>query len=317
MRADSDHTYLWIYTDGSFTPASGGRPAFAGWAAVCIDPFRQQVSLASGPVLADPEWGDEALTPYLAECFALTAAGLIATAAFSHRPVIFLSDCTAAVGAASGTCAHQLQGTPHLMSSMHVFRNQVCAQADQYRHIPGHCGIPGNELADVLSKQGARSRAFTCGLLVSGDTLSRWFSADSRLLSWAALAVRSLRGDPTVPPVNTDLSALHSHHAGLAPSQLLAPFLPPGTLEKEQHEVNQSAHAPYQTRVIPYRLGLNLATFNVLSSEDRVDQATGEVGLAYQPARAALSLGGAAQITEYPGCVSPRDACRLWSVSRW
>ena len=150
------------------------------------------------------------------------------------------------------------------MSSMHVFRNQVCAQADQYRHIPGHCGIPGNELADVLSKQGARSRAFTCGLLVSGDTLSRWFSADSRLLSWAALAVRSLRGDPTVPPVNTDLSALHSHHAGLAPSQLLAPFLPPGTLEKEQHEVNQSAHAPYQTRVIPYRLGLNLATFNVL-----------------------------------------------------
>ena len=60
MRADSDHTYLWIYTDGSFTPASGGRPAFAGWAAVCIDPFRQQVSLASGPVLADPEWGDEA-----------------------------------------------------------------------------------------------------------------------------------------------------------------------------------------------------------------------------------------------------------------
>ena len=131
MRADSSNADVWIYTDGSFTPACKDKPAYAGWAAICIDPHRRQASSASGPVLASL-WGDEELTPYLAECFALTAAGLLAITAFSCRPVIFLSDCTAAVGVASGQYTHQLQGIPHIMSSVHVFRSQVCAQADQY-----------------------------------------------------------------------------------------------------------------------------------------------------------------------------------------
>ena len=291
MRADSSSAHVWIYTDGSFTPACKDKPAYAGWAAICIDPHRQQASLASGPVLASL-WGDEELTPYLAECFALAAAGLLAITAFSCRPIIFLSDCTAAVGGASGQHTHRLQGIPHIMSSVHVFRTQVCAQADQYRHIPGHQGIPGNELADVMSKTGARSKNFTCGIVVSGDVLSRWFVNGGRLLSWAALAVRSLRGDSTVPPLNSALSVDPPYNANLSPAQILAPFLPPGAWATEQHATSAAGVDARQHKAASYRLCVNLATFNVLSlgkpSADRADPATGDVGLAYQPARAAL-----------------------------
>ena len=121
-------------------------------------------------------------------------------------------------------------------------------------HIPGHQGIPGNELADAMSKTGARSENFTCGIVVSGDVLSKWFVNGGHLLSWAALAVRSLRGDSTVPPLNSALSVEPPHNANLSPAQILAPFLPPGAWDTEQHATSAAGICASQHKAAPYRL---------------------------------------------------------------
>ena len=122
------------------------------------------------------------------------AAALITTAAFPHRQVIFLSDCTAAIGAAAGECSHQLQGIPQAMSSARTFRSGTCQQHDQYRHIPGHQGIPGNELADAMSKAGAHSKEISCCLVIPEPLLAYWVGNGGRHLPWAALAFPRLAG---------------------------------------------------------------------------------------------------------------------------
>ena len=298
LRADTHSACLWAYTDGSYTPAGPSASAMTGWAVVFLDPATHQISLAWGSVWVLPDWGEDVLSPYVAECYALTAAALIATAAFSHRQVLFLSDCTAALGAAAGTCTYQLAGLPQATSSAHALHDQVCPAGGIFQHVPGHCGILGNEIADRLSKRGAHLREFSCGLVLSEVLWQSWLGWGGRRLAWAAIALRSMMGDPAVPPLNAPLHHATVCHGGLSPQQILDPFIPPGAFYAARSAgVSNSSNTCEAVPAggIPaavHRLTLGFATYNVLSlgkpTEDRAGPKTDDAGLAYQPARAAL-----------------------------
>eukprot|EP00439_Symbiodinium_sp_Y106_P003323 s6464_g1.t1 len=298
LRADTHSACLWAYTDGSFTPAGPSNSAKAGWAVVYLDPATRQISLAWGSMWVLPDWGEDVLSSYVAECYALTAAALIATAVFSHRRVLFLSDCVAALGAAAGTCAYQLAGLPQATSSAHALHGQVCPAGGIFQHVPGHCGILGNEIADRLSKRGAHLRELSCGLVLSEVLWQSWLGWGGRRLAWAAIALRSMLGDPAVPPLNAPLHHDTACHGGLSPQQLLDPFVPPRAFQAARSaEASDSPNsceamqADGQPSAV-HRLTLGFATYNVLSlgrpTEDRTGPKTDDAGLAYQPARAAL-----------------------------
>ncbi|OLQ02150.1 hypothetical protein AK812_SmicGene15076 [Symbiodinium microadriaticum] len=147
VRSQSKPNDLWAFTDGSYTPASKHGSARAGWAVVFVDPLANAFAITLGPVLSAADPGIS-VNAYLAECQALTAAALVSIASFSHRRVVFVSDCTAAIDAAAGRCGYQLQGIPHTLASVRTFRKQVCGQHDAYLHVSGHSGVLGNEWAD-------------------------------------------------------------------------------------------------------------------------------------------------------------------------
>ena len=298
LRADTHSACLWAYTDGSFTPAGPSNSAKAGWAVVYLDPATRQISLAWGSMWVLPDWGEDVLSSYVAECYALTAAALIATAVFSHRRVLFLSDCVAALRAAAGTCAYQLAGLPQATSSAHALHGQVCPAGGIFQHVPGHCGILGNEIADRLSKRGAHLRELSCGLVLSEVLWQSWLGWGGRRLAWAAIALRSMLGDPAVPPLNAPLHHDTACHGGLSPQQLLDPFVPPRAFQAARSA--EASDSPNSCEAMQadgqpsaaHRLTLGFATYNVLSlgrpTEDRTGPKTDDAGLAYQPARAAL-----------------------------
>ena len=100
---------LVCYTDGSFT-ACQYTPARCGWACVYFDPGARAIGFLYG---AFPGFlVEEAFctSPFQGEVAGLLAAALSATAAFGHRDVLFLSDCTSALGIAAGTHVYD-QGT--------------------------------------------------------------------------------------------------------------------------------------------------------------------------------------------------------------
>ena len=274
---------LWAFTDGSYTPAGRQGLARAGWAVVFVDPSANAFAITLGPVPSDAASGTS-VNAYLAECQALTAAALVGIASFSHRRILFVSDCTAAIDAAAGRCGYQLRGLPHTLASVHTFRKQVCDKQDAYIHVPGHAGILGNEWADRASKLGATLQDPFRGLLTSPEDGAFWLDHGGVKLPWAALAVRSLRGDPTVPPVFTQAVGNNHFHAGLTSTQILEPFLPPGALDVVQASVAQAAD-------VLHHLHIAAVTFNVLSLGGKADANPAEdvtEGLAFRPARATL-----------------------------
>ena len=274
---------IWAFTDGSFTPARDHAPARAGWAAVFIDPAANTFATTMGPVSAFP---DEAvvLSAYVAECQALTAAGLVSVTSYSRNRVHFVSDCQAAIEAAAGRCGYQLQGIPHTLASVHTFRKQVCNGHDLYAHVAGHAGILGNEIADRASKLGATFETPFRGLLTQSEDEFFWLGQGAAKLPWAALAINSLRGHSTLPPLNSTDVGNNQNHGGLTQTQLLEPFLPPGTLTQDDEPRADDS-------LTVFCLRFTAVTFNVLSLGERKDAPPGQEvteGLAFKPARTAL-----------------------------
>ncbi|OLQ15285.1 hypothetical protein AK812_SmicGene539 [Symbiodinium microadriaticum] len=217
---------MYFFSDGSFFPPTSVRHSRAGWAVVCIDPHMDSLALALGCVPDFLMCEGAPLSPYLAECTGLLAAGLIRINAFSHRRAVFCSDCTAAVEAAAGRCAFQVEGIPQAMCSVHAFAQQVFGSLDRYQYTPGHTGIVANELADVASKYAACRRRVSCGLVAMHTRLHFWLSDGATLLPWAAVALQSICGHSDMPPLNTANVGDNSHHQGLSLPQLLEPFMP-------------------------------------------------------------------------------------------
>ena len=218
---------LIVYTDGSYTP---GPPTSekAGWAAIFLDPSQGTFSAAFGPVIRLSADTNALISPYVAECYALMAAALIATVAYHDRPLAFMSDCIAAVGVAEGKMRFELGGFAQAAASAHHLRRQLCSRDDVFHHVPGHCGFAGNEIADRASKAGANQEILACGLHLAQEDAAFWLSSGAPKLPWVAMVLCSLRGDPGLPPINrVDLGNNHDH-AHLCASELIQPFVPEG-----------------------------------------------------------------------------------------
>ena len=278
LRTACTQGELLCYTDGSFTPASSARAALCGWACVFIDPHAYHLSALFGAVDFKVCPSDSP-SAYLGECSGLLAAALASIAAYQWRPVHFLSDCTSALAAASGTAAYTLGGLAQTCRNAFCLRRAVGHAHDTFAYVPGHSGCFGNDLADALSKLGARSPS-CCGVQLDEHNAELWLGQGGRLLPWLGVTLRCFAGDTSLPPVNSYCLGHDRWHGGASPGELLAPFLPPGVMQT-------NAEAP-QTPDQATFLRLCVATFNTLSLSASEDPSQGEVqgtGLAFLPGR--------------------------------
>ena len=129
---------------------------------------------------------------------------------------------------------------------------------DTFEYIPGHKGHFANELADRLSKHGA---------LHGPDPGAR-----DTLMKWLAHAI--------LPPASGNPECRTPDHAGLSPSEIIAPFVPIGVLGDS---------VPDRPAEEQQLLELRVLSFNTLSLGAAQDKELelGE-GLTSGPARAAL-----------------------------
>ena len=114
-------------------------------------------------------------------------------------------------------------------------------------------------------------------------------------LPWAATVLRSLQGDPGLPPINGEDLGRNCDHAHLSASELIQPFVPEGALsdtcDRPIQESAEPVDSSYRASEGVQLFALRAVTFNVLSlgkpKDARPDSEVTQ-GLAYQPARAAL-----------------------------
>ena len=218
--ATSDSPLL-CFVDGSCTPATSRSNALLGWSCVLFDPVRCSISIVSGP---GPGWYARSGVPasaFVAECTAMTAAVWVGSTAFFCRQVQYLSDCQAAIQVASGQAASFANDTALVLR-----RTASCAEAFvgaplSIRYVPGHKGHFGNEAADAAAKLASKGHAI--GSLVwtddTGDPID-WWVCQAHRVEWCGIAMRSLFGDRTLPPVQSAPAQLRTHCASAAPAHL-------------------------------------------------------------------------------------------------
>ncbi|CAE7581031.1 unnamed protein product [Symbiodinium sp. CCMP2592] len=270
------------FTDGSFTPASEHRAAFAGWACIFVDAAYGVLGAGFGSV---PPWilgPQEALSAYVAECFALTIAAFSAWALFPGIDTTFASDCISALHGAEGRFACKPGGCAQAMSHAFDLRRGMHPTADRFVYVPGHQGHFFNEIADLLAKEGALSKTVAPCLQIPPEALRFWLSRGAYHLPWATVALRQAACDPALPPINALNLGDDSWHQGLSYDQMLRPFLPAHITSPDSSE---GRHQQFD-------LALCILSFNTLSLgaclEDNQGCGSGERGLHQRPARAAL-----------------------------
>ena len=283
LRVSCKPGELFCYTDGSYTPGSSDKDPLCGWACVFIDPHAHRLSAAYGscPYAVCPL---DSPSAYLGECAGLLAAALISTVALQGHVVHFLSDCTSALAAASGTASYALGGLAQTCNSAFCLRRATGHLGDTHCYVPGHSNCFGNDLADALSKYGAKGLKPGCGITISDELAQFWLGTGGTCLPWLGLVIRRLAGDLSLPPLNTSCLGHDRWHGGLSPQQLLEPFLPPAILtDSPPADPSEYAFA---------RLQLKLATFNTLSLHSREAGETHagdqDTGLAFCPGRAQM-----------------------------
>ena len=153
-----------IYTDGSFF----AEQEIGGWAFVVIgyglDEVPFAIHCAWGPMVSESlqeGWcGASKVGSRESEVEALIYALAWRIGAALDIPVHFLFDCNAAGFMASGiwglkpSSKHDrvLRALAQLSQTLHPGR-------DKYDHVPGHRGVHGNEISDVLARLGAWQEA--------------------------------------------------------------------------------------------------------------------------------------------------------------
>ena len=278
---------IWCFTDGSFYAAKATQPALLGWACLFLQPDTFSLSWAAGRV--DPEFFGDRMLPsaFLSECIALMAAQLLSAIEFANVPVHFRSDCQAALSAMLGQAQGQHSTCAQAACNARTFRAQTSGRPDTYVHVAGHAGILGNEIADKLSKKAAKSKRLSHGLCRDADVLTLWLQDGAARLPWAGTAFQSLKDDPSMPPLNTPDLGDETEHAGLAASDLLAPFMPSylKSFVPDEDDGNPGNDCEY-------KLALTVAALNVLSllppKLDGRPATSNEVGLAFQTGAPAI-----------------------------
>ena len=266
------------FTDGSFFPSPDSCPPRLGWACLFVHPATRSASCAWGRVPDDLLDIQAGVSAYTSECAALLAANLLAITHLQNSKVAYLSDCQAALAALAGTAAQQA-GLPAAMCNARAARAQLGGSTDTFEHIAGHAGYVGNEFVDRLSKWGATHFQSAVGLSRPLDTVLFWLADGGHKLSWAALAVRAMCRDCTLPPLCTDDLGHDRDHAGLTPYELLRPFIPnlaSGSSERSG-DASTACEVSYLT--------LSIVSFNALSLLPGDDR---PLGLAYQPGASAI-----------------------------
>ena len=272
-------TNLVCFTDGSFTPAGAGLPAYAGWALAIFRVDKSNGSLSesygvvSGQILEGFLLPGEEPNAFLAECCALCVAAYVAVVALPTQELTFVSDCLAALACADGSHSTGLSHAQGILRSMHRFRSASSVGRLYYVHTHSHVGEWANEVVHQASKQASKGRAL--GGLPPLDA-RLWFADRGMRLTWAALVCRRLQGDVDLPPVVGENLGDDLNLAGMTPRMILDPFLSM-PLEETRH-----------VSLMPGRLQVRIASCNVLTLACGTAGKQGkarESGLALQVAR--------------------------------
>ena len=277
LPAPAGSTRLLCYVDGSFTPAANQKPCLLGWSCIFTDPAYASVSIVSG---AAPSWFhalDVDPCAFVAECFALTAAVWVGSTAFWGRHVTYRSDCQAALQVASGRVASIANGVALTLRRTFACFDALIGRPAELQYVPGHCGVFGNEAADAAAK--LASVGSPVGALswedTEGPNSNSWWANSGQRIEWCGLAMRSLSGDVTLPPLG-ELTAHPRSHLGFSPDQTIAPFC------TQQPRLRNDDVAKTA------RLALCLATYNVLSLSGQAYADREPSGLAYAAGRPAM-----------------------------
>ena len=287
-------SHIHCFTDGSYKELSGGSCQL-GWACAF---FRDELGSRSYSVSclgaasgATPRWAQDSTQPsaYKAECIALAHAAWIAARNFPGQHVTFLSDCVAALGAASSTVSYDPSGVPGTTHGLHLLRRASSPGEIRYTYVPGHADVYGNEFVDSLAKAAA---AGTCLGSVDLEDAALWLSQGGPKLPWFALACRSLQRSPQWPAVDGQaLGPLLP--PSTPPDLLLKPFLPIEDGRSPLHHVpvaNNGLETPASPHA-PSAITLKIATYNALSLAAPLtshQQGPCSEGLAFRIARPAL-----------------------------
>ena len=279
-------SHVWCYTDGSFTETRHGCPNRLGWACIFIHPHSGTVRCACGAVPEDLGYSASGGSAYDAECCALLAGAILSHHAFSADTVHFLSDCQSALGVVSGQYGYAPGTLAEAACNAHALRRQL-GNVDTYSYVQGHSANLGNDIADALSKVGARA-CTSLGLDLPAAESKMWFGNGAAVLSWVGVALRSALGHKDMPPLNSNHLGDDCFHAGLSPLQMLAPFVPPNVANSDQLGTSSPD-------AVAAQLHFRIATFNALSlisadddSHARTIRGTGTCKKSRTPGRAVI-----------------------------
>ncbi|OLP90989.1 hypothetical protein AK812_SmicGene27377 [Symbiodinium microadriaticum] len=267
------------YTDGSYYPPTERCGPRAGWAFLLIAPADRQIACLNGAI---PPWAAASgLSAYVAECWALAMAHLITALHFARFSIRYKSDCQAALGIAAGTTTFQLDAAPQVLANAVTFRRAVTLQPDDIIYVPGHTGDFFNEAADRIAKQGAGC-SYSESPRDAQGIMDFWCNHGGRRLGWAATALQSIAGNATMPPLGPDLGD-DSWHGGLSHAQLIEPFIPCASVSEHDDGQGSTADTSLTMCIVSYNT-LSLGA----SLEEQDGVGTGNAGLQFRPARAAL-----------------------------
>ena len=275
-----DDSRLICYTDGSFYPPQGEHPARAGWAFIMLHPGSCSTSWSAGQVPSLSSGSEHKLSAYIAECYAMIMAYMTAALRFSHLGIDFRGDCQAAIGIAQGTMAYCEGRLSHVLANAIVFRRAITFRGDTAAYVPGHVGEFFNEAADTMAKWGATQ---TGGAEPDdkGPLPRYWLEHGGTRLAWAAVVLRQIAGDPTLPPLEQDLGD-DTWHGGLTPCQLIEPFIPSGSVGAS-HQGTNSASATLVLTILSH----NTLTLGA-TLENSAGAGVGDPGIHFRPGRAAI-----------------------------
>ena len=262
------------FVDGSFCTETPGEPVAMGWSCVFVDAAEGMCGVLAAQM---PQWAMDLVevpSAFRAECCALIVGYWIGLSVWNEKGFSILSDCQSAIDIAQGLSAIRTAGIAQVLGHVAGCCQSLAGGNISLRHVAGHSGLVGNELADLCAKSAAKGRDLgTLAWDVDGGP--DWWQGGGYLWSWCGVVCRWAMGDDALPPpLGSDLSTGRDLHADVHPD-VLQPFLP------------DPARCLNADQLFSAQLCLRMASYNALSL---AGESTGQKdeSLAFRPARPAM-----------------------------